>query len=156
MGVTLPAQGEVLPIGRGRIMREGSDVALLSFGTRLGECLKAADALSKQGIKATVADARFAKPLDMDLIEKLIRNHALVITVEEGAAGGFGAHVLSAVTNAGLLDGAHPKLRVLTLPDIFQHHDAPSKQYAHAGLDAEHIVKQVVTLLAKSRTDNAA
>ena len=150
MGVTLPAQGEALPIGRGRIMREGSDVALLSFGTRLGECLKAADALSKQGIKATVADARFAKPLDMDLIEKLIRNHALIITVEEGAAGGFGAHVLSAATNAGLLDGAHPKLRVLTLPDIYQQHNAPSKQYAQAGLDAEHIVKQTVMLLAKA------
>ena len=156
LGVTLPERGEVLPIGKGRIMREGSDVALLNFGTRLGECLKAADALSKHGIKATVADARFAKPLDMDLIEKLIRTHALVLTIEEGSSGGFGAHVLSAATNAGWLDGAHSKLRVLTLPDVYQHHDTQAKQYAEAGLDAEHMVEQTIALLAKVKKANAA
>ena len=129
---------------------------MLKFGTRLGECLKAADALSKHGIKATVADARFAKPLDMDLIEKLIRTHALVLTIEEGSSGGFGAHVLSAATNAGWLDGAHSKLRVLTLPDVYQHHDTQAKQYAEAGLDAEHMVEQTIALLAKVKKANAA
>ena len=137
-------------------MREGSDVALLNFGARLSECLKAADELSKHGIKATVADARFAKPLDMELIRNLINDHALVLTIEEGSSGGFGAHVLSAATNAGLLDGAHGKLRVLTLPDVYQHHDTQDKQYAEAGLDAAHMVEQAIALLEKAKKANAA
>jgi 1-deoxy-D-xylulose-5-phosphate synthase len=156
MGVALPAKGVPLPIGKGRLMREGSDVALLNFGARLSECLKAADELSKHGIKATVADARFAKPLDMELIRNLINNHALVLTIEEGSSGGFGAHVLSAATNEGLLDGAHGKLRVLTLPDMYQHHDTQNKQYAEAGLDAAHMVEQAIALLAKAKKANAA
>ena len=156
MGVALPAKGVPLPIGKGRLMREGSDVALLNFGARLSECLKAADELSKHGIKATVADARFAKPLDMELIRNLISNHALVLTIEEGASGGFGAHVLSAAANEGLLDGAHGKLRVLTLPDVYQHHDTQDKQYAEAGLDAAHMVEQAIALLAKAKKANAA
>jgi 1-deoxy-D-xylulose-5-phosphate synthase len=155
LGVALPARGEVLPIGRGRVVREGSDVALLSFGARLGECLKAADMLATQGISATVADARFAKPLDMELIAKLVKNHALVLTIEEGASGGFGAHVLSQATNAGLLDG-NTKLRTLTLPDSYQHHNTQDKQYAEAGLDAAHMVEQAIALLAKAKKAAAA
>lgn len=155
-GVALPARGEVLEIGKGRVLREGSDVALLSFGTRLGECIKAAEQLAAQGISATVADARFAKPLDKPLIEKLIQNHSLLITLEEGASGGFGAQVLEFAANAGLLDGAHSKLRALTLPDIYQAHGAPEKQYAEAGLDAEHITAQVKHLVAATKQNEAA
>lgn len=152
MGVALPEHGTPLEIGRGRVLREGNDVALLSFGARLGECLKAADALEENGISATVADARFAKPLDMELIAKLIAKHRVLITIEEGSSGGFGAHVLSEATNAGLLDGSSTKLRVLTLPDAYQAHDTQDKQYAEAALDAGHIVEQVGALFMKSVT----
>ena len=148
LGVALPAHGEILEIGKGRVLREGKDVALLCFGARLGECLKAADQLAAQGISCTVADARFAKPLDMELIARLITTHPLMLTIEEGAAGGFGAHVLSEATNAGLLDSGHTKLRVLTLPDAYQAHDTQDKMYAEAGLDAAHIIEQVRTLSA--------
>ena len=140
----LPARGTPLEIGKGRILREGTDVAILSFGGRLGEALKAAEQLADKNISVTVADARFAKPLDEALIQKLLREHALVITLEEGAAGGFGAHVLSYAANAGLLDTKHPKLRVLTLPDTFQHHDTPEKMYDEAGLNAAQIVSLVI------------
>ncbi|MBU3647026.1 MAG: 1-deoxy-D-xylulose-5-phosphate synthase, partial [Limnohabitans sp.] len=155
-GIALPAKGTPLEIGKGRILREGKQVALLNFGTRLNECLKAADALAAQGISATVADARFAKPLDMALVEKLLREHALVLTIEEGAAGGFGAHVLSEAANAGLLDNSHTKLRVLTLPDEYQAHDTQDKMYAQAGLDAAHIVQKATELLAQKQQSNAA
>ena len=156
LGISLPDHGTPLEIGKGRILREGKDVALLNFGARLGECLGAAEQLAAKGISATVADARFAKPLDMELIAQLIRNHALVLTIEEGAAGGFGAHVLSEATNAGLLDGNNAKLRVLTLPDSYQAQDTQAKMYAEAGLDAAHIVKQTENLLSNAKHTAAA
>ncbi len=155
-GVALPAKGTALEIGKGRMIREGKDVALLSFGTRLAECKKAADILAARGLNITVADARFAKPLDMALVECLVKNHSLVITIEEGAAGGFGAHVLSAAANAGWLDDGRAKLRTLTLPDIYQAHDTQDKMYAEAGLDAAHIVKKIETLLPQTAQSNAA
>jgi len=152
----LPTRGTPMEIGKGRIVRQGSDVAILSFGARLGEALKAAEQLQAQGISVTVADARFAKPLDEALIQKLLREHALVLTLEEGAAGGFGAHVLSYSANAGLLDTAHPKLRVLTLPDDFQHHDTPDKMYDEAGLNAAQIVEKITELFAAQKKASAA
>ena len=155
MGVALPTRGVPLEIGRGRVLREGSDVALLSFGTRLAECLKAAEQLATQGISVTVADARFAKPLDMELVARLIRGHGLVVTIEEGAAGGFGAHVLSAAANGGLLDHGTTKLRALTLPDFYQSHDTQDRMYAEAGLDAAHIVERVTELAAKAKRSAA-
>ncbi len=155
-GVTLPARGERLVIGKGRIVREGTHVALLSFGTRLGECLKAAEQLAVQGISTTVADARFAKPLDEALVSDLLKKHALVITIEEGACGGFGAQVLHYASNAGLLDAGNTKLRTLTLPDVFQAHDTQEKQYAQAGLDAARIVELARELLAKKSSSKVA
>ena len=137
-GVTIPEFAEPLEIGRGRIVREGTAVAILSLGTRLGESLKAADLLAARGLSATVADARFAKPLDIDLILRLAREHEALITVEEGAMGGFGAFVLQALAQHGALDRGL-KVRTLTLPDIFQDHDKPEAMYAQAGLDAEGI-----------------
>ncbi len=156
LGVALPEKGVPLEIGKGRVLREGKDVALLNFGARLGECIKAVDVLAQQGISATLADARFAKPLDEALIAKLLKSHALVLTIEEGASGGFGAHVLSYATNAGLLDEGKTRLRVLTLPDCYQAHDTQERMYAEAGLDASHIVQQVTTLLAKNTKSHAA
>ncbi len=156
VGVALPAEGMPLEIGKGRIVREGKEVAILSFGTRLSECLNAAELLAEKGISTTVADARFAKPLDMALIESLIRNHTLILTIEEGASGGFGAHVLSEATNAGLLDNTHCRLRVLTLPDCYQPHDTQERMYSDAGLDATHIASQISTLLAQKLQSSAA
>ncbi len=150
----LPVRGTVLEIGKGRIVREGSGVAILSFGARLSECIKAADTLAQQNIHITVADARFAKPLDTKLIAQLIKNHELVITIEEGADGGFGAHVLSYTTNAGLLEG-RTRIRTLTLPDEFQTHNSPEKMYGEAGLNAPQIVEKIVKLI-KKETRNAA
>lgn len=150
LGLALPARGEVLAIGKGRMLREGKDVAILNFGARLGECQKAAEQLN-----ATLADARFAKPLDAALIEQLLRTHALVVTIEEGAQGGFGAHVLAHAANAGWLDGA-AKLRTLTLPDCYQHHDSPSKMYDEAGLNAAQIVEQVQQWLRAEGKRSAA
>ncbi|MFN9832651.1 MAG: 1-deoxy-D-xylulose-5-phosphate synthase [Phenylobacterium sp.] len=135
LGVAVPELAEPLEIGRGRIIREGSTVALLCFGARLGECLKAADLLAARGVSATVADARFAKPLDEDLILRLAREHEALITVEEGAVGGFGAFVLQMLAARGALDGGL-KVRTLTLPDVFQDQDKPELMYAEAGLDA--------------------
>ncbi|MCA6241241.1 MAG: 1-deoxy-D-xylulose-5-phosphate synthase [Phenylobacterium sp.] len=135
LGVAVPELAEPLEIGRGRIIREGSTVALLCFGARLGECLKAADLLAARGVSATVADARFAKPLDEDLILRLAREHEALITVEEGAVGGFGAFVLQMLAARGALDGGL-KVRTLTLPDVFQDQDKPELMYAQAGLDA--------------------
>ncbi|MBU0801009.1 MAG: 1-deoxy-D-xylulose-5-phosphate synthase [Alphaproteobacteria bacterium] len=139
LGLDLPQRGTVLEIGKGRIVREGTDVAILSYGTRLGECLKAADMLAAQGISATIADARFAKPLDTALVKQLATHHKKLITIEEGSIGGFGSYVLDYMNRANLLDG---KCRVKTmyLPDIFQDHDKPELQYDLAGLNAHHIV----------------
>jgi len=141
-GVALPATPEKLEIGKGRIVREGKKVAILSLGTRLEEALKAADKLEAQGLSTTVADLRFAKPLDSALIRKLCASHEVVVTVEEGAVGGLGAHVLTLASDDGLLD-AGLKIRTLRLPDTFQAHDKPEKQYAEAGLDADGIVAAV-------------
>lgn len=139
-GADIPENPQPLPVGKGRIIREGHDIALLSYGGRLQECLKAADILEKQGVSATVADARFAKPLDMDLIVSLVENHKALLTIEEGAAGGFGAHVLTSLTNEGML-GGKVQVRTLTLPDCFQDHNDPDRQYEEAGLEVQNIVK---------------
>ena len=146
VGVDLPKQGEVLPIGKGRVVREGSRIAILSLGTRLGEALKAAEELAARGLSTTVADARFAKPLDRELILKLAATHKLLITVEEGAAGGFGAHVLTLLSDAGALEHGL-KVRTMTLPDKFQDHDKPERMYAAAGLDAKGIVAKAIAAL---------
>jgi 1-deoxy-D-xylulose-5-phosphate synthase len=146
VGVTIPELAEPLEIGRGRIVREGNTVAILSLGTRLADSLKAAEMLAAQGFSTTVADARFAKPLDVDLILRLAREHEVLVTVEEGAAGGFGAFVLHELAAAGALDRGL-KVRALTLPDIFQDHDKPEAMYATAGLDADGIVRAALGAL---------
>ena len=145
-GVALPEKPELLEIGKGRVVREGSKVAILSLGTRLAEALKAADQLEAKGLSTTVADLRFAKPLDTDLIDRLMRSHEVVVTVEEAAIGGLGAHVLTHASDSGLLDSGL-KLRTMRLPDIFQDHDDPAKQYDEAGLNAPHIVDTVLSAL---------
>jgi 1-deoxy-D-xylulose-5-phosphate synthase len=150
-GVPMPARGEVLPLGKGRILREGTSVAILSLGTRLHEATAAADALAGFGLSATVADARFAKPLDEDLVRRLARDHEVLITIEEGAIGGFAAQVLQFLAQEGLLDGGL-KIRPMTLPDRFIDHDAPAKQYAEAGLDARHIVATAMAALGRNAT----
>ena len=137
-----------LEIGKGRILREGSAVALLSFGARLPECLQAADHLAGFGLPATVADARFAKPLDMDLLRQLALHHEVLITIEEGSSGGFGAQVLHALAREGLLDRGL-KVRTLTLPDRFIEQNKPAAMYAEAGLDAAGIVATVFAALGK-------
>ncbi|HJU33469.1 MAG TPA: 1-deoxy-D-xylulose-5-phosphate synthase [Hyphomicrobiaceae bacterium] len=152
VGVELPAEGRPLEIGKGRIVREGSAVALLSYGTRLGECLKAADQLAALGLPATVADARFAKPLDHDLIRRLAQNHEVLITIEEGAVGGFGSFVLQHLATEGLLDGGL-KMRPMVLPDLFIEHDKPEKMYEVAGLSAAHIVATVLSTLGRDARD---
>ena len=145
-GVALPEVPQRLEIGKGRIVREGKTVAILSLGTRLGEALKAADELERKGISTTVADLRFAKPLDHEMIRKLAATHDVLVTVEEGAVGGFGAHVLTWLSDEGLTD-AGLKVRTLRLPDAFQEHDSPAKQYAEARLDAPAIVETVLEAL---------
>jgi 1-deoxy-D-xylulose-5-phosphate synthase len=146
-GVEMPARGMALPIGKGRVLRQGERVAILSLGTRLGDALKAADQLAAQGISATVADARFAKPIDEELIADLARNHELLITVEENAVGGFAAQVMHFLVNQGLLDKGL-KLRALCLPDHFIEHDSQARQLADAGLDAAGIVAAVKQALS--------
>ena len=150
-GVARPAEGTPLEIGKGRIVREGHKVAILSFGTRLAECLKAADELAARGLSTTVADARFAKPLDTDLILRLAREHEVLITIEEGAIGGFGGFVLQALAEHGALDRGL-KVRTMVLPDIFLDQDTPDAMYATAGLDAEGIVRKVFEALGKDVT----
>ena len=145
-GVALPTEPLQLAIGKGRIVKHGSKVALLSLGTRLAESLKAADQLEAKGLSTTVADLRFAKPLDEALIRKLMATHEVVVTIEEGAIGGLGAHVLTLASDTGLLD-AGLKIRTLRLPDMFQDHDAPDKQYDAAGLNAGGIVDCVLKAL---------
>jgi 1-deoxy-D-xylulose-5-phosphate synthase len=146
IGVDMPERGEPMPIGKGRVVREGSRIAILSLGARLGEALKAADELAARGLSTTVADARFAKPLDRELILRLAATHKLLITVEEGAAGGFGAHVLTLLSEAGALESGL-KVRTMTLPDKFQDHDKPERMYAAAGLDAKGIVAKAIAAL---------
>jgi 1-deoxy-D-xylulose-5-phosphate synthase len=148
VGVALPVRGQVLPIGKGRILRQGSSVALLSLGGRLQEALRAADELAARGLSATVADARFAKPLDEDLISQLAAHHEVLVTIEEGAVGGFGAHVLTTLAQNGQLDGGL-KVRTMTLPDLFVAHGKPEEQYADAGLQARHIVDMVLKALGR-------
>ena len=155
VGLDLPERGTPLEIGKGRIVREGSTVALLSFGGRLSECLTAADELAGYGLPTTVADARFAKPLDLDLIRDLAKNHEVLITVEEGSAGGFGGHVLHALAADGLLDG-QLKVRTLVLPDHFIDQGKPAAMYADAGLDANGILTAVFTALGKNQKPGAA
>ncbi|MCR5858726.1 1-deoxy-D-xylulose-5-phosphate synthase [Mesorhizobium sp. J428] len=146
VGVEMPARGSFLDIGKGRILRQGSKVALLSLGTRLADCLLAAEELDAAGLSTTVADARFAKPLDTDLVGRLAREHEVLITVEEGAVGGFGSQVLQFLAMNGLLDNGL-KVRPLCLPDEFTDHAKPEKMYADAGLDAAGIVRTVFATL---------
>ncbi|WP_296572060.1 1-deoxy-D-xylulose-5-phosphate synthase [Phreatobacter sp.] len=148
VGVDLPVEGVPLAIGKGRIVREGSRIALLSFGTRLAECLKAAEDLGALGLSTTVADARFAKPLDIDLVTRLAREHEVLITVEEGSIGGFGSFVLHALADRGLLDGAC-RVRTMVLPDVYLDHDKPEAMYARCGLDARGIVGKVFEALGR-------
>jgi 1-deoxy-D-xylulose-5-phosphate synthase len=149
VGVDLPERGEVLPLGKGRVLREGRDAAILCLGTRLHAAMAAAERLSVHGLSCTVADARFAKPLDHELVRRLARTHRMLVTVEDGAIGGFGSHVLSYLANEGLL---RPGLivRTLTLPDIFQDHDDPQRQYEQAGLSAAGIMSVIETSLVRS------
>jgi 1-deoxy-D-xylulose-5-phosphate synthase len=155
VGVEMPIMPALLEIGRGRVLREGTKVALLSFGTRLQECLKAAEMLSARGLSTTVADARFAKPLDAALIANLARHHQILVTVEEGAIGGFGAFVLQHMAKEGLLDGSL-LVRSMTLPDFFQEHANPDDQYREAGLMAADIVNTVEHALARDGKSGAA
>ncbi|MGR9181873.1 1-deoxy-D-xylulose-5-phosphate synthase [Rhizobium leguminosarum] len=148
VGVDMPARGEILQIGKGRIVKEGTKVALLSFGTRLADCLLAAEDLDAAGLSTTVADARFAKPLDHDLIRQLARHHEMVITVEEGSIGGFGSHVMHFLATEGLLDNGL-KLRSLVMPDIWMEQAKPEAMNAHAGLDRASIVSTVFRALGR-------
>ncbi|WP_246662057.1 1-deoxy-D-xylulose-5-phosphate synthase [Prosthecodimorpha hirschii] len=148
VGVEMPTEGVPLEIGRGRILREGSTVAILSLGTRLKAALEAAETLDGFGLSTTVADARFMKPLDRDLLRRLAREHAVLVTVEEGSIGGFGSHVLQALAEEGLLDGGL-KVRPMMLPDSFLDHDSPERMYAAAGLDAPGIVTRVFEALGR-------
>ena len=154
LGLEMPAVNEPLEIGKGRIVREGTSVAIISFGTRLGESLKAADLLAARGLSATVADARFAKPLDVDLILRLAREHEAIVTVEEGAMGGFGAFVLQALAEHGAFDRGL-KIRTLMLPDVFQDQDKPDLMYAQAGLDADGIVAGALSALGLDNVSTA-
>jgi len=152
MGVDMPAHGEILPIGRGRVLREGAGVALLSFGTRLGEVLGAAEKLGAYGLSPTIADARFLKPLDEDLIARLAREHEVLITVEESGIGGFGSHVATFLASHGLLDGKL-KFRPLMIPDTFTEQASQADMYAAAGLDRAGIVATVLATLGRDQTD---
>src|SRR5215471_14682676 len=149
LGVPMPDEGKPLEIGKGRIIQEGHKVALLSFGARLGECLKAAKELTALGLSATVADARFAKPLDVELVTRLAREHEVLVTIEEGSVGGFGAYVLQTLSDQGLLDKGL-RIRCMMLPDRFIDQDSPSAMYAAAGLDAKAIVAKVFEALGKN------
>jgi len=153
IGVDMPAAGVPLEIGRGRVVREGSTVAILSFGARLPECLKAAEELAAHGLSTTVADARFAKPLDRDLVRRLAKEHEVLITIEEGSIGGFAAHVMQFLATEGILDSGL-KIRPMILPDFFVPHDKPEKQYEIAGLDAPHIVAAALAALGQEFAEN--
>jgi 1-deoxy-D-xylulose-5-phosphate synthase len=148
IGLAMPGEGKPLEIGKGRVVREGTKIALFSFGARLAECLKAADELAALGLSTTVADARFAKPLDTDLLLRLAREHEVLITIEEGAIGGFGSHVLHTLAEHGVLDRL--KVRSMVLPDTFIDQDAPAAMYAKAGLDAKSIVAKAFGALGQN------
>ena len=150
VGVDMPERGEILQIGKGRIMREGSKVAIVSLGARLKEALLAAEDLETYGLSATVADARFAKPIDDELIENLARNHELIITVEEGSIGGFGSHVAQLLSSRGHLDGS-VRFRSMFMPDRFFEQASPERLYELAGLDAASIVKTVFAALGRDQ-----
>ena len=154
-GVALPETPQLLEIGKGRIVREGKTVAILSLGTRLAEALRAADQLEAKGLSTTVADLRFAKPLDTALIRRLLATHEVAVTIEEGAVGGVGAHVLTLASDEGLTDGGL-KIRTMRLPDHFQDQDKPETQYADAGLDADAIVATVLKALRHNEASAAA
>ena len=146
VGVEMPLRGQALSIGRGRVLREGARLALVSLGARLAECLKAVDELEARGVSVTLVDARFAKPLDTDLIASLARHHEAMITIEEGSTGGFGASILHYLSSIGLLDGGL-KLRALVLPDVYLDQSKPERMYAKAGLDASGIVAKSLELV---------
>ncbi|HLY04777.1 MAG TPA: transketolase C-terminal domain-containing protein, partial [Rhizomicrobium sp.] len=148
-GVAMPEEGKPLEIGKGRIVREGTKIALFSYGTRLRECLKAADELATYGLSTTVADARFAKPLDVDLLLRLAREHEVLLTIEEGSIGGFGGFVMQALAEHGVLDRGL-KIRSMVLPDIFIDQDSPNAMYAKAGLDAKGIVAKAFEALGQN------
>jgi 1-deoxy-D-xylulose-5-phosphate synthase len=150
IGVPVPADGQILEIGRGRIICEGSTAALLSLGTRLGECMKAADLLATVGVSVTVADARFMKPLDTDLIQQLVRNHEVLVTVEEGSVGGFGSHVLEYLVGEGLLDRGRI-VRTMRLPDVFIDHDMPQRMYENAHLVGSSIAEAIIAALGRAK-----
>ncbi|WP_193175982.1 1-deoxy-D-xylulose-5-phosphate synthase [Oricola nitratireducens] len=150
VGVEMPLRGEILEIGKGRIVREGSKIALLSFGTRLKDALLAAEELDSYGLSTTVADARFAKPLDHDLVKRLAREHEVLITLEEGSVGGFGSHVLQYLSGNGMLDG-DLKVRSLVMPDIFMDQASPARMYEIAGLDRAGIVRNALAALGMDR-----
>ena len=145
----LPVDGIPLALGKGRVVREGTAAAILSFGARLPECLAAADDLATFGLSVTVADARFAKPLDEDLVKRLAREHEVLVTIEEGTVGGFSSFVLNLLARDGMLD-AGLKIRPMVLPDRFIDHDTPARQYAEAGLDRAHIVATILGALGRS------
>ncbi|WP_181705821.1 1-deoxy-D-xylulose-5-phosphate synthase [Chthonobacter rhizosphaerae] len=153
-GVEMPERGQVLEIGRGRVLKEGTKVAILSFGARLGEALKAAEELDSFGLSTTVADARFAKPLDRDLVRRLAREHEVLVTIEEGSVGGFGSYVLHALAEDGLLDRGL-KVRPMVFPDVYLDHDKPDLLYARAGLDAKGIVTTVFQALGRGEVEAA-
>jgi 1-deoxy-D-xylulose-5-phosphate synthase len=152
VGVDMPEQGVPLAIGRGRVVKEGSRIAILSLGTRLAEALKAAEELEARGLSTTVADARFAKPLDEDLILRLARDHEVLITIEEGSVGGFGSYVLQCLADKGALDRGTLKVRSMVLPDVYLDQDKPERMYAKAGLDAAGIVTKVFEALGQEET----
>jgi len=152
LGVDMPERGQILEIGKGRVMHEGTRVAMLNYGTRLGETMKAVEMLAELGISTTLADARFAKPIDAALVDRLAKNHEALITIEEGSIGGFGSFVLHHLAANGLLDNGL-KVRTLTLPDLFQDHDSPDAMYRAAGLDAAGIVSSIVRLVEPSRAE---
>ncbi|WP_298364095.1 1-deoxy-D-xylulose-5-phosphate synthase [Azospirillum sp.] len=152
VGLEMPERGSVLPLGKGRILQEGTKVAILSYGGRLAEARKAAAELAARGLSTTLADARFAKPLDEDLVRRLACEHEVLITIEEGSVGGFGSFVLQFLATSGLLDRGL-KIRPMVLPDLYLDHDSPAKQYETAGLTARHIVAIAVQALG---LENAA
>lgn len=153
IGVEMPEQGEILEIGKGRVLKEGSTIAILSLGARLKSAMDAAETLAAHGFSTTVADARFAKPLDTDLVEQLARNHAVLITIEEGSVGGFSSQVLDFLVKQDLVGAT--KVRPMTMPDMFFEHDKPDAQYAQAGLDADAIVNTAMTALGQGEIDAA-
>jgi 1-deoxy-D-xylulose-5-phosphate synthase len=155
MGVEMPEHGETLEIGKGRILKQGSKIAILSFGGRLKEALKAAEELDAMGLSTTVADARFVTPLDTDLLEQLAANHEVLLTVEEGAIGGFAAHVLGHLAQNGFLDRGL-KIRPLYIPNRFIAHGEPNEQYADAGLMAGDIIKAGLEALGMDATQTLA